>query len=168
MKKNRFTGKIEKNGLFFKRGANFKLLKPLSLGYIDFESCHELLPEDRSSMDQKDHPRTAVAIQTPLSFSLSYASTYKEIPLPPPLQQVRMKFLDKRNGSTVKDFFLNLLLTLRKDLLEHHKHMQGVLSRNSAPPTPAYRPGWIKNIFLKSQFCSLCGKTFFSKRISPR
>ena len=165
MKKNRFTGKIEPNGLFFKRGHAFKMLRPLGLSFLDFEASNENV-ESPNIERSNEHPKSAKTVHTPLSYSYCFASTYPEIPLPPSLKSVRTKYLDPSNGSTQKTFFLNLLLRIRKDMMAFHEHLRSVLSRDSAPPRPDSRPTWMKMLFSKTRTCGICGSFFFSKKTS--
>ena len=109
-------------------------------------------------------PPSATAIQTPMSFAYVITSLYPEIVIPPQLSGVRMKFLDESTGATVKDFYLSLLLSLRKDLVLLSNLLRDVLTRDRPPPI-VRRRSWRQRMYILSvSHCQICGSKFGARR----
>ena len=161
---NSYTQKIEKNGLWFKRGFNFKRLKPAFLCFLDFEQYHQKLTGDNIDNAFAKQPPSAVAIQTPMSYSYCFSSLYSHISLPSSLSNVRIKFLDQSNGTTLKDFYIGLLLSIRKDMLLLANFLQEVLAKNRPPPRHQQRSLEQRIYMLTISHCQICGLRFNSKR----
>ena len=166
-KRNIFTGLTERNGLTFRRGELYKLLKPLSIGFLDFEAYNINISErpEADSVFAKA-PNSAVTTQVPMAYALTHACLYEHIELPSYLRDVRVQFYDEAAGANIGDFYIGLLLALRRDLYRTSQFMRDVLSKDSPPP-PSYRRSTSLRDYINScRYCGLCGARFGSKRRS--
>ena len=157
---NSFTNKKERNGLWFKKGFNYRRLRPLALGWMDFESYHVALTERSVNTNAfVKQPPSALAIQTPMSYAIAYTSLYPHIAIPPELSDVRIKFLDESNA-TLKDFYISLLLTIRKDLFLLSNFLRDVLSRDRPPPNMRERTFQQRLHIMSVSHCQICGSRY--------
>ena len=162
---NTFTKRMQRNGLWFRKGSNFKLLRPLAIGFLDFESYHVPITRDTAHTNMfVRQPPSATAIQTPMSYSYCYAGLYPSIALPPDLNNVRTKFFDESTGTSLKDFYISLLLGIRKDLFLHSQFLQSVLARDRPPPATRHRSYAQRMYMLTVSHCQICGARFGSRR----
>ena len=166
---NNFTKKKEINGLSFRRGQLFTFLRPLTLGFLDFESFNRVpTPESFSNPSNFEAvPSTAVFHQSPMSYCYSMRSLYTDFPLPPYLSDVRIKFLNEDTAS-LKDFFIDLLLSLRIDLERQVHFLNKVTALDPGAPRLCDLSLKDRIHFMSARFCSLCGKTFGSFYLHPR
>ena len=166
---NTFTKKEEVNGLSFRRGRLFAFLKPLTLGFLDFESFNQVpTPESRSNPSIYEAvPGPAIFHQSPMSYCYSLRSLYTDFPLPAYLSDVRIKFLND-NTASVKDFFIDLLLSLRTDLERQVHFLNKVTALDPGAPRLCDLSLKDRVHFMSARFCSLCGRTFGSFYVNPR
>ena len=158
---NKFSGKIERQGLFFSRNSYFKLLRPLSIAFLDFESYNRPVELTGQSVIGRA-PAQAISKQYPMSWALVHYPLYDQIPLPTSLESVRIKFLNTASETDTKDFFISLLLQLRKDIVLQSQYLSQTLSYDAPPPAYNLRTEEQKDLFLKTKFCFLCGIRFGS------
>ena len=111
-------------------------------------------------------PPSAVARQTPMSYAYGFESMYPDIPLPASLADVRIKFLDESTGVTLRDFYFNLLLSLRSDLVLVSHFLKDVLSRSQPPPGTHKRSARLQALFLSVSHCQFCGQKFDETRVT--
>ena len=164
---NKFTGITEENGLSFRRGMLYKLLKPLSIGFLDFEAYNVDIT-DRPGAENvfAKAPNSAKTTQIPMAYAFTHACLYEHIEIPSYLRDVRVQFYDETTDAGIGDFYIGLLLALRKDLYLTSRFMQEVLSRDSPPPSSHQRSASLRDYIDKCQYCGLCGARFGLKRRS--
>ena len=173
-KYNRFSGKMERNGLHFSKGKNFLMIRPSSLVFYDFESynkrCNGNREEGTSSGDTFEKTPSGAIMSLPvLSFAYLHVSLYDNHPLPESLKKPRFKRIEEENLDPVdaeRQFFLSLLLNLRFDLLLHHFHVQNIVQNDQGPPPSAERTLAMIKYMASVTNCHLCGATFGWKRVS--
>ena len=157
---NNYLGRVVKNGLHFNRGGNYKRLKPLLLGALDFETYGSKLTKEPHFEESAfgKRPSNAVSLHVPASFAYCFHSLYDNIKLPPYLSDVRIKFFDNCSSeATVKDFYLSLLLSLRKDTVYLAQFLGEVLDKKLPTPPPKQRSAQDTAYFQKKMFCDICG-----------
>lgn len=172
---NRFTNKTERNGIYFKRGDSYKLLKNTVLCFLDFESFNKRYEDssakESSSMFEKV-PKNAVTSQPVCSYSYVITSLHEDLhPLPPNLSQPRFKRINDANidrRASERDFFLALLLSLRYDLLLHYLFLQKIIDENTPAPAPSFRSEDEMNFMASVKSCMICGSIFGRKKVSPK
>ena len=73
---NNYLGRVVKNGLHFNRGANYKRLKPLVLGALDFETYGSKLTQEPHFEESAfgKRPSNAVSLHVPASFAYCFHS----------------------------------------------------------------------------------------------
>ena len=64
--KNKFNGKLEQNGLIFKRSDVGRMLKPLVFVCADYESYSVPLDKNSSGSDFEKTPPTAISVGKPI------------------------------------------------------------------------------------------------------
>ena len=157
---NNYLGRAVKNGLHFNRGANYKRLKPLLLGALDFETYGSKLsqePHFEESVFGK-RPSNAVSLHVPASYAYCFHSLYDDIKLPEYLKDVRIKFFNNCSSeATVKDFYLSLLLSLRKDMVYLAQFLRETLDKKLPTPTPKQRSPQDMAYIQQKRFCDICG-----------
>ena len=174
--KNHFTGKLQRNGLTFRRGDSKMLIKPLTLAVMDYESVQRSVTDidpQGSTIKSADGmggttPNNAVATLPVISVAWAFMSNYITHPLPPTLKQPRFLRVrdDQANGE--KNFYINFLLQLRIDLLHHWLWMNDILADDPGPPAYAERSTYLKNAYANITSCQLCGKKWGQKCYSER
>ena len=168
---NKFTGKTQLNGLTFKKSKLYTVLKPLSLAFLDFESYNTPVSDSSSpkSCVYEGVPNTAIFLQSPLSYCYLLRSLYHDQhPLPECLKAVRLRCCEQQTDVAIKDFFIALLLDIRRDLESHGQFLAEVIA--SDPGVPSMQRLTMKDRihFLSAKFCQICGKRFGSHYFHPR
>ena len=153
---NPFTGRKEKNGLFFKRSHLFRTLLPISLSTFDIETL--------STPTSHIHPRPGGAeqLQTVFAYSLAHVSLYPEHPLPDSLRLPRGLIFDPETQSETS-FVISLLKTLREDLRLHSIYLQQSLLKDPGTPNLATMTPVERAAFYLQTTCGFCGRAFSSK-----
>ena len=160
---NRFTRKMEPRFTKFKLGRLFTMLTPVSTVFYDMEALS--IPIDSG----KSHgigqaPVHSTKEQVPLSFALKSASNYPNHPLPQPMRECRVIHLtDHTRDDIVRQFYLDVLLTIRASLEHGHAFMMEALSRDPGTPSLSQLPPDEQLRHLTSSRCALCGH-FYSER----
>ena len=157
---NNYLGKAVRNGLYFKRGSNYKRLKPLVLGALDFETYgSKLTPEPHSEESVfGKRPSSAVSLHVPASYAYCFHSLYDNIKLPSYLSNVRIRFFDDCSSeATVKDFYLSLLLNLRKDMVYLSQFLRETLDKKLPTPTSKQRSPQERAYIRSRMYCDICG-----------
>lgn len=172
-KLNKFTGKTMINGLTFERAKLYTLLKPLSLAFLDFESYNTPVSDSTSfnpnSCVYEGVPNTAVFSQCPMSFCYLLQCLYQEQhPLPDYLRDIRLGYCKEQTAGAIKDFFLGLLLDIRKDLENQGRFLAEVVSSDPGVPTTQTLSTKDRINFFSAKFCQICGKRFGSHYIHPK
>ena len=158
---NRFTQRVHQNGLQFRPGDNFKRLKAGFAVFLDFECYNTPVPQERSVF--MEPPSSAIKVHTPCSYAYVFRSFYDNIELPTTLSGVRLKFYDDADpNTTIKDFYVNLLLQLRNDLVTLSKFLRDLIERNKKPPGKNERTLRDLQVIQNKVFCDICGRRFFS------
>ena len=166
---NKFTNKEERNGLTWQRSKCARLLKPLSFSCLDFEQLSRKIVKSRGDpTDFERTPSNAVAVQTPLSYSIQHRGLYPEIPLPANLSSPRVRFINEDDPHPEKSFFLSLLYTIREDLLFHSRFIRDLLSHDQPPPPMSQRTPEQIAYMLSVTHCQICNVRFGSKKVSPK
>ena len=160
-KLNRYTHRVQLNGLSFRAGDNFKRLKTTFAVFLDFESYNTPVPQETSIFIKP--PKSSLSVHTPCSYAYVIKSFYKEIQLPDKLQKVRLKFYDDADTTTtIKDFYINLLLNLRNDLVALSRFLNDLLESNRDPPKRNERTLEDLQTVQNKTFCDICGRRFHS------
>ena len=161
--KCKFTHKKIKNVMRFKRNQSWKSTPPPLIGVLDFEQKNEKI--DRSKPVEPHIPNNAEAVQYPLAYSLTFGSPYGTS-LPQTLNNVVVKFLDEEKDNE-KDFFMNLLLTLRNKFIALKRFIKESLIEDRTPK--------LKDLSLEDQIrflissnCSMCGRKFHEYHTNKR
>ena len=152
------SGKTVRNSVMFQRRNLYKKLKPFILTTFDIEATNEEL-----TADYEEAPKNASLQQRILAYCFQHGSTYDGIELPANLSSVRVQFLDDRSPrNTRSQFYLQMLIRLRDDLLLIHRHFVQLL-RLDVGLTPFLQLSLEHRIqFLMETNCQLCGKPFGS------
>ena len=139
----------------FNRNQSWKSIPPPVIGVLDFEQKNQRI--DRSKPVEPHIPNNAEAIQQPLAYSLTFGSPYGTS-LPQTLNNVVVNFLDEEKDNE-KDFFMNLLLTLRNKFIALKRFIKESLIEDRIPK--------LKDLSLEDQIrflissnCSMCGRRF--------
>lgn len=180
-KLNPFTKKVERQGLSWSRGYNFMQLRPSVILYLDFECSNvkiDQLDETGTSLrtglssNTSAPPKNSEGYLPILSFSYVATSLYDEIPLPPSLTAPRFQRINIPGNpdpeAAERDFYISLLLSLRKDLLLTHLHIESILQNAPPLPPPNKRPAEFQAYYNSIKNCQLCGKQFGSKKWSEK
>ena len=178
---NKFTNKVERRGLSWSRGSSFMQLRPSVFYYLDFECSNEKIDElDETgtslraglSSNTSAPPKNSEGYLPILSFSYVVTSLYDDIPLPPSLTAPRFQRINIPGNpdpeAAEKEFYISLLLSLRKDLLLTHLHIESILQNAPPPPPPHKRPAEFQAYYNSIKNCNLCGKRFGSKQWSEK
>ena len=169
--KDRYTQKIHKNGLHFRKGDFHSMIKDASMLVLDFEcgQKHVDKADPPTNTLFESTPKSALKTLPPISYCYSSISLYEDINLPDELTAPRFKCVDSSNPSTgEREFFISLFLSLRKDLYLHHEHIRSIIMRNK-PPGPIHtRDPYLMSIYAAITHCSLCGDKFGSWRRSSK
>ena len=156
---NKYTRKVEKNYLKFKPGHLYRTLKPLFATFIDFENLRTDIVPDQST--KADYPMNAHSESTPFAFSIVHTSNYNEIATPQYLKAPRTFFYNPETQSE-DTFHLKLLTVLREDLLLLERFLGETLEKDIGPPSYKNIPTEIRNEFLSSTNCPICGRRYNS------
>ena len=176
-KMNKYTQKMEVNGLYFPRAHNFMLLKNSAIIFLDFECYNKRcdnFSEEGITLRATDGissktPKNATHSLPPMSYAYVNTSLYKEHPLPATLATPRFKRLDSNDAITgERNFYIALLLSLRHDLLLHHLHMKSIFEKDNPPIYPYQMTPEFAAYFASITECQLCGKRFGTKVKSNR
>lgn len=162
---NKWNGKLERNGIFFRRKWVYRQLAPLGFVIFDYEQYHEKVDVNRVRASNFEGPfnRSTETVQVPMAFSHVMKSNYTEHPLPPHLSLPRVKFLNPHEENSERTFFTDLLTSMRDDLISYHDWMMDILSQDQGPLQERYRTAQDLAYFRSVGFCQLCGQTFGSK-----
>ena len=174
--KNKFSGKLERNGLTFRRADSKMLIKPLCLIALDYESVQHStseIDEHGSTVRQSDGmssktPKQAITTLPIISVAYAFMNNYEQHPLPPTLSEPRFLRVKDDEPDGEKNFFISFLLKLRHDLLLHYIWMQQVLSLDRGPPPYHERPTHLQNAYANITHCQLCGRRWGQKCYSQR
>ena len=159
----KFENKLKQIYLEFDKSKYHTTLRPLMIGVLDFECCNVSIQQDfKSFQGRKGIPQSSIFVQKPLAYSHCLSSTYKELYIPPELKKVEVSFLDERKHN-LRDFYLDLLISLRQKLLLYDNYLTSLLEKGRKPPE------W-KNLSFEEKtahltayqcsFCALSGKVF--------
>ena len=167
-KKNKWTGQIRRNGLFFPRKWVHRKLAPLGYVVFDFESYHEDCNPQQldASRWEGPFPKSSLTLQTPMAYSHVMRSLYQEHELPHELSLPRVHFLNPHEENPQRSFFTALLISMRDDLLAYHEWQMQILDRNEGPLPLQYRSAQEMAAFLAARQCELCGAYFHQKQWS--
>ena len=174
--KNRFNGKMVRNGLTFRRADAKMLIKPLTLAVMDYESVQ------RSTTDIDNHgstvrsadgmggatPNNAVSILPVISVAWVFKSNYVAHELPANLEEPRFLRVKDDQANGERDFFIAMLLKLRMDLLYVYLWINEILAQDQGPPPYDQRPTYLKNAYANITCCQLCGKKWGQRCYSER
>lgn len=174
--KNKFSGKLERNGLTFRRADSKMLIKPLCLICMDYESVQHStseIDEHGSTVRESDGmssktPKQAITTLPIISVAYAFMNNYEQHPLPPTLSEPRFLRVKDDEPDGEKQFFISFLLKLRHDLLLHYIWMQQVLSLDRGPPPYHERPTHLQNAYAGISHCQLCGRKWGQKCYSQR
>ena len=157
--RNKFTNKLEINGLRFRHGDSHTTLKSLAFVMLDFEQYNRNI----DNVKQSGIPSGTIFTQTPMSFSYVFKSMYKNHEIPSELALPRFKRIDDSDPvDGEKNFFLSLLLNLRKDLILHHKWMNSIFALDSGVPKTSQRSMKDLRKMASTARCEICSKKFGS------
>lgn len=148
-----------KNGLRFERSKLKNMLMNLSTSTMDFEctnSNEEI--EDALGILGKV-PRTAIFFQNVCGVSIAHRSNYEDFELPASLSVPRSIFRDESVVSD-EDFFLSILLQIRRDHCYHHKFLDEAIQSDFGRPQWSALSVMEKIFFHTKTVCSLCGRQF--------
>ena len=149
---------VQVQHLKFENKNFFHTLQPLIYGAIDFEASCKVTC-DPEAFPQAP-PNNAVLTQKPLGVSLAFISPY-EATLPPELERVNVLFFDERQSS-LDEFYISLLTTLRHCLYFSYKFLKDTLSRDAGPPDLLNVPYADRLAYLLASHCSFCGLKYNS------
>lgn len=161
---NRFTKREEQNGLKFLRSHNYRMLKPLLIGFADLEAYQSTDLYADSGFHKA--PSTAISSQKPMGYAYTYRSLYENIPLPPFLATPRIRFCTQKEDCGDSELFLSFFLSLRNDLVHISNHLKSVIAKDRPPVPKAQRNKRLLALFNQSKECNFCGRKFFSKCFS--
>ena len=168
-KKNKFNGKLQRNGLVFKRSDVGKMLKPLCFVTADYESYSVPLVENKNSGSNFEKtPPTAISVGKPMCFAWSFRCNYPELTLPASLTGPRVIFHRQEDANSERSFFLSIFLEMRQDLLSYNKWITELFLLDQPPPAVRYRSPEMIQYFRSVKFCQLCGIRFGRKKWSVR
>ena len=159
---NRYNKTVKIVSLKFQPRNYSRSLKPILFGSLDFEATNQSIPLSELPTGA---PRNTVFMQKPFGFSLGFATPY-DIPLPPELEKIEVKFYDERIN-TLDDFYLDFLLTLREYLLHSYNFMRSVLNNDLGPPDLAQVPIADRLAYHLATNCSFCGIPYNTRRKNP-
>ena len=178
---NPFTNKLERQGLSWNRGHSFMQIRPSLFFYIDFECANIKLDQlddtgtshrEGLSSNTSAPPNNSEVYLPILSYSYVVTSLYENHPLPASLTAPRFQRINIPENpdpeAAERDFYLSLFLSLRKDLLLAHLHMENVLKNTPPPPPPDKRPAEFQAYYNSIVNCEFCGRRFGSKRWSEK
>ena len=144
-----------KNGLRFERKRLKNMLLPLSTSFADFEAVNSLNFKD----DDKNAPNQSVFRQDVIGISISHKSNYDEFPLPNNLAIPRCLFRDEAKVAE-NDFFLSILLQMRKDHILLNDHLKNTIQSDRGKPE-WFQLTLAEKIFVMTRtYCILCGRQF--------
>ena len=166
-KLNSFSGRLEPNGLKWRRSSNFKLCAPLCIGLLDTEAYNVPLPKDTGSIYERV-PTGAQGTQSIMCYQYVFKSMYPDIPLSDDLAHPRIRFSPQTPESGDKELFISLFLSLRQDMLHHAEHLKRILKADVPPPPPHARDKDLLLRIAKETHCQICGKRFQSTSFSRR
>ena len=166
---NKYTGRLEPNGITFRPGDAYMTIKNLSFITLDYE-CFNRQPKDvihGSSFESV--PSETIYAQSPLSWAYCHKALYADHPLPKDLETPRYRHIDETDiANGEKNFYLSLFLSLRKDLVTHAAYVKNVFDRDTPAP-PLERRSTDDLIKMMSQSnCLMCGRLFGSKTTIER
>ena len=169
-KKNKWSGKFQRNGLFFPRKWVCRQLAPLAYVVFDYESYHEDVNVDQLKASSYEGPfqKSTQTLQVPMAYSHVMRSLYKEHALPRELSLPRVHFLNPHDSNPEGSFFTSLLLSMRDDLLAYHNWQMEILSYDQGPLPERYRTGQEMAAFISTSHCQLCGVPFNKKLWSAK
>ena len=156
---NKFNGKTEINGLYWRRKHSFKCLRPLSVIYADLESFSGFIDVRNISAFDKT-PKSAEKIQMSMSYSYCFAQLYQNIRVPRELRFPRVKFCSHTRDSSEKDLYIDFLLSLRSDLVKHSQWIENVLQKDRGVPSPNTWSAHMIKYFKNCNSCQFCGRIF--------
>ena len=163
---HKWTNTVITNGLKWRRKDGIALLKPLVLGWLDFESFGSKINSQTHSVFEKI-PSNSLSKQTSMSWAYVWTSLYEKLPLESSLREPRVRFINNEspyeNEEAEKALYIDLLLSLRKDLVEHSKFLDAVLEKNQIPTPGKFRDTKIIAFFKSLLYCALCGRKFGEK-----
>lgn len=168
---DRYTGKVQKNGLYFKKGNYHTMIKDAAMMVLDFECGQKHIDKADPPTNTlfESTPKKAIKTLPPLSYCYTSISLYEDINLPNELTTPRFKCVDSSNPSTGEnDFFISLLLSMRKDLYLHHEHIRSIILRNKPPEPVHLRDPYLMSVYSAITHCNLCGSKFGSWRRSSK
>ena len=155
---NRFNGKMEPSYIRFSLGKCFATIRPLTSSFCDFEtSSIPVHPDPR--LDGTGQPKSALSEHLPFSFCLTHISHYSRFPLPTELETPRVLHID-RETTGEQSFYLNFLLTVRKDFLMLDQFLRDVLALDAGRPSFSEMSDDERNRHLTAKRCSLCGSRY--------
>ena len=158
---NPFNNKRETHGLRWSAGMNFKLLRPLTVGFLDLEAYNKPIKTDDEHMPGTlfDKPPTNTTTeQSLLSYCYLWKCLYDNIKLPETLSAPRIKICKQTPDSSEKDLIVSLFTQLRNDILLHDNLLRKILTKTKDPPKRV--PFQELLAFRAATSCSICGKTF--------
>ena len=180
-KVNKFNKKLERQGLSWNRGYAFMQLRPSMFLYLDYE-CSNVRIDDFDETGTSHRPALSGITSTApknaeiylpiLSYSYVATSLYDNHPLPPALTAPRFQRINIPGNpdpeSAERDLFVSLLLSLRKDLLLAHLHIENILQTTPPAPPLNKRSAEFQTYFASISGCQFCGRRFGSKRWSEK
>ena len=158
---NKFYGKEVPNGLQFKPGDGHTQLKHLSFVVLDYECFNRDTSDVCHGSSFESVPSNALYVQVPQSWAYVHKSNYKNHPLPENLKAPRYKCIndnDVVHGE--REFFISLLLSLRKDLLLHAQYLNSVVKKDPGPPSLSQRSTQDLLRLSTQKHCLLCSRVF--------
>ena len=162
---NRFSGKVEVNSLKWKSKNSIFTVRPLVLGFADYESFGQNVSKEKPSLFEK-RPSKASKIQTSMSWAYCFRSLYEDVPLPKCLQLPRIKFCSYTNDSTEPSLYIAFLLSLRADLERIDQFLQDTLKKDPGAPAMKLRNPQVVAYIKSKPNCDICGRFFGQKYFS--
>lgn len=161
--KNKRTGERRRHVVAFHPKNYHSTFQTLVYGTMDFEATSKkAIP---GLLDPKT-PSSTIMFQKPFAVSLCYVTPYN-IPLPQNLTDIVIKFFDERD-TTLNEFYLSILLTLRQNVKDINKFIIDTLSTDKGPPNLSSLNDKDRIAYLEAQNCSFCNIKFGTKLPSKK
>ena len=163
----KFSQKIVRNGLSWRRANGYRLLKGFVDIFADFEATHSPVQVVNSAYSKS--PKNATEEQVLMSYSYTVKSHYSEINLPEDLALPRYQFCDQSEKDSSKQLLMKFFYDLRNDMISLDNYFRGIVNPNttSLPPKSRRNPELIKYI-LSRKFCEICGIKFGVQRLEKK
>ena len=153
--KDKQTGKKTRHVVTFHPRQFHATFQCLVFGAMDFEATSK---KATPGLIDKKAPSSTIMFQKPFAMSLCYVSPYN-LPLPKHLKDITVKFYDERH-TTLDDFYLAILTTLRQHVADINKFTLDAMTRDKGPPHLNSLDNKDRDAYLKARNCSFCNIEF--------